>query len=176
MTDFIDVLEQQLVTAHRRPERRRFVAVPWRATIVFAGAAAAAAVVVIAVLALSSPTPQPAASSPPTQPPQTTPVNPPAPLAIAVLNGTTVTGLARAVADELTSLGYNVPNVVTNDTTNQTRAHTTIYYEPDHRSDALGVAGCLHIGSDRVAPMDANARALADRADVAVFVGADRAK
>ena len=47
MTDFIDVLEQQLVAAHRRPERRRFVVVPWRATIVFASAAAAAAVVVV---------------------------------------------------------------------------------------------------------------------------------
>ena len=179
MTDFIDVLEQQLVTAHRRPERRRFVAVPWRTTIVFAGAVAAAAVVVIAVLALSSPSPQPAASSPPTQPPQTTPVTPVTPQArvsLAVLNGTRITGLARAVADELTSLGYDEPNVVINDTTNQSRVRTTVYYEGGHRADALGVASCLHIGSDRVAPMDADARALADRAVVAVFVGADRAR
>ena len=174
MTDFIDVLEQQLVTAHRGRGRRPFT-LPWRATIVFAGAVAAAAAVVVAVLALSSPAPQPAAS-PPTQPPQTTPVTPQDPVTLAVLNGTTTTGLARAVADELTSLGYDEPNVVTNDTTNQTRARTTIYYEPGHRTDALGVASCLHIGSDRVAPMDANARALADRAKVAVFIGADRAR
>ena len=176
MTDFIDVLEQQLVTAHRRPERRRFVAVPWRTTIVFAGAVAAAAVVVIAVLALSSPSPQPAASSPPTQPPQTTPVTPQPRVSLAVLNATKITGLARAVADELTSLGYDEPNVVTNDTTNQSRVRTTVYYEGGHRADALGVASCLHIGADRVASMDANARALADRAVVAVFVGADRAR
>ena len=176
MTDFIDVLEQQLVTAHRRPERRRFVAVPWRTTIVFAGAVAAAAVVVIAVLALSSPSPQPAASSPPTQPPQTTPVTPQAPVSLAVLNGTTTTGLARVAADELTSFGYDEPNVVTNDTTNQSRARTTVYYEPGHRADALGIASCLHIGFERVIAMDANARALADRADVAVFIGADRAR
>jgi hypothetical protein len=175
MTDFIDVLEQQLVAAHRRP-RRRFVAVPWRTTIVFAGAVAAAAVVVIAVLALSSPSPQPAASSPPTQPPQTTPVTPQPRLSLAVLNGTTVTGLARGVADQLTSRGYDEPNVVTNDTSNQSRVRTTVYFEPGHRADALGVASCLHIGSDRVAPMDANARALADRAVVAVFVGADWAR
>ena len=173
MTDFIDVLEQQLVAAHRRPERRRFVAVPWRATIVFAGAVAAAAVVVVAVLALSSPSPQPAASSPPTQPPQTTPVTPQPRLSLAVLNGTKVTGLARGVADQLTSRGYDEPNVVTNDTTNQTRVRTTVYFEPGHRADALGVASCLHIGSDRVAAMDANARALSDRAQVAVFLGAD---
>jgi hypothetical protein len=176
MTDFIDILEQQLVAAHRRPERRRFVAVPWRATIVFAGAAAAAAVVVIAVLALASPTSQPAANGPPTQPPQTTPVHPPPPVRLAVLNGTTITGLARAVADELTSLGYPEPNVVTNDVTNQSQARTTVYFERGHREDALGVASCLHIRSDRVQPMDAGERALADRAQVAIFVGADRAR
>jgi LytR cell envelope-related transcriptional attenuator len=175
MTDFIDVLEQQLVAAHGRP-RRRFALPPWRATIVFAGAAAAAAVVVIAVLALSSPTQQPAAGSPPTtQPPQTTPVHPPPPLTLAVLNGTTTTGLARAVADELTSFGYPEPNVVTNDTTNPTRALTAVYYEAGHRDDALSVADCLKLGHNRVHSMDPEARALADRADVAIFVGADRA-
>jgi hypothetical protein len=171
MTDFIDVLEQQLVTAHRGRARRVFVP-PWRTTIVFAGAVAAAVAVVVAVLALSSPAPQHAAS-PPTSPPQTTPVTPQAPVRIAVLNGTTITGLARGAADKLTSLGYNEPNLVTNDTTNQQRARTTVYYEPGHRADALGVASCLHIGSDRVTPMDANARALSDRAQVAVFLGAD---
>jgi len=173
MTDFIDVLEQQLVAAHARP-RRRFALPPWRATIVFAGAAAAAAVAVIAVLALSSPTQEPASGSPPTQPPQTTPVHPPPRLTVAVLNGTTTTGLARAVADELTSVGYPPPDYVTNDAGNQARRISEVYYEPDHKADAQGVAACLHIRLDRVRPMDADTRAIADRADVAVFVGADR--
>jgi LytR cell envelope-related transcriptional attenuator len=93
-----------------------------------------------------------------------------------VLNGTTVTGLARAVADELTSLGYDEPNVVTNDTTNQARAVTAVYYEVGHRDDALGVADCLKLSSSRVHRMDQAERALADRAVVAVFVGADRAR
>ena len=92
----------------------------------------------------------------------------------AVLNGTTVAGLARSVADELTSYGYPAPSFVTNDTTNQARAHTAVYYEPGHKGDAQGVAACLHVGLDRVLPMQPNARALADRADVAIFVGADR--
>ena len=175
MTDFIDVLEQQLVAAHLRPERRRLVALPWRATIVFAGAVAAAAAVVVAVLALSSPAPEPAASQP-TQPPQTTPVTPQPPVRIAVLNGTTVTGLARAAADELKRLGYPEPTVVSNDTTNQTRARTTVYFEGGHRADALGIASCLHIGSDRVVAMGSSERALSDRAQVAVFIGADRAR
>jgi hypothetical protein len=176
MTDFIDVLEQQLVAAHRRPERRRFVAVPWRATIVFAGAVAAAAVVVVAVLALASPSPQPAASGPPTQPPQTTPVTPQPRVSLAVLNATKVTGLARGVADQLVSLGYEEPSVVSNDVTNQSRARTTIYYERGHRADALGVASCLHIGRDRVVAMVARARVLANRAQVAIVVGYDRAR
>jgi hypothetical protein len=173
MTDFIDVLERQLVAAHGRP-RRRFALPPWRATIVFAGAAAAAAVVVIAVLALSSPSPERAAS-PPAHRAQPAPAVSAHRPTLAVLNGTTLTGLARAAADELTSFGYPEPNVVTNDTTNQARQRTTIYYEDGHRDDALGVADCLSIGHDRVRSMGPEARALADHADVAVFVGADRA-
>jgi hypothetical protein len=173
MTDFIDVLERQLVAAHGRPQRR-FALPPWRATIVFAGAAAAAAVVVIAVLALSSPSPQPAASSPSTQPPQTTPVTPPPAVRLAVLNGTTTTGLARAVADVLTSKGYREPDLVSNDTTNQSRLHTTIYYKAGHQMDAADVASCLAVRSSRVLPMGVEERAIADGADVAIFVGADR--
>jgi hypothetical protein len=174
MTDFFDVLEQQLVAAHRRPERRRFVAVPWRATIVFAGAVAAAAVVVAAVLALSSPSPQPAASSPPTQPPQTTPVHPPAPSPIAVINGTDVTGLADSTAEALTNNGYRDVVVVTNDAASSSISDSGVSYEPGHRDLAQSVAACLEIRPDRVRPMTARTRSAARQADVAVFLGADR--
>jgi hypothetical protein len=95
---------------------------------------------------------------------------------LAVLNGTTVTGLARGAADKLTARGYNEPNVVTNDTTNQQRATTEIYFEPKARPAALDVAKILGVKTANVQPMDANARALADRATVAVFVGADKAQ
>lgn len=173
MTDFIDVLEQQLVAAHRRPDRRRFVAVPWRTTIVFAGAVAAAAVVVIAVMALSSPTPQPAAS-PPTQPPQTTPVHPPAPSRIAVINGTDVTGLGASTAETLTNSGYRDVFVVTNDVATPLISGSGVSYEPGHRDLAQSVAACLEIRPDRVQPMTARARSVAGNADVAVFLGADK--
>jgi len=72
-----------------------------------------------------------------------------------VLNGTTVTGLARAESEKLTSLGFR-EGVVTNDTTNQNRPRTEIYYEPGYREQAHAVAG--------------------DRAEIVVFVGADKAK
>jgi LytR cell envelope-related transcriptional attenuator len=183
MTDFIDVLEQQLVTAHRG-RGRRVAAVPWRTTIVFAGAVAAAAAVVVAVLALSSPQADRASSppapdraaSPPARAPRITASDVRKTFSLAVLNGTTVTGLARAAADRLTTKGYNEPNVVTNDTTNQARPTTQIFYEAKARAAALDVARILGVSSARVTPMDATARALADRARVAVFIGADRAK
>jgi hypothetical protein len=95
---------------------------------------------------------------------------------LAVLNGTTVTGLARGAADKLTQKGYNEPNVVTNDTTNQARRISQVFYEGKARAAALDVAKILGVPSTQVKPMDANARALADRAQVAVFVGADKAQ
>jgi hypothetical protein len=95
---------------------------------------------------------------------------------LAVLNGTTVTGLARGAADKLTAKGYNEPNVVTNDPTNQTRAVTQVYFEPKARPAALDVAKILGVKAINVKPMDANARALADRATVEVFIGADKAQ
>jgi hypothetical protein len=95
---------------------------------------------------------------------------------LAVLNGTTVTGLARGAADKLTAKGYNEPNVVTNDTTNQQRPTTLVYYEAKAHPAALDVAKILGVPTSQVKPMDANARALADRAQVAVFVGGDKAQ
>jgi LytR cell envelope-related transcriptional attenuator len=95
---------------------------------------------------------------------------------LAVLNGTTVTGLARGAADKLTQKGYNEPNVVTNDTTNQARQTSQVFYEAKARQAALDVAKILGVPTSQVKPMDANARALADRAQVAVFVGADKAQ
>jgi hypothetical protein len=95
---------------------------------------------------------------------------------LAVLNGTTVTGLARGAADKLTAKGYNEPNVVTNDTTNQQRPTTQVYYEAKARAAAIDVAKILGVPSSQIKPMDANARALADRAQVAVFVGGDKAQ
>jgi hypothetical protein len=95
---------------------------------------------------------------------------------LAVLNGTTVTGLARGAANALARRGYPQPQVVTNDTTNQRRAATEIFYEPQARAAGLDVARILGVPSSQVKPMDGNARALADRALVAVFVGSDKAQ
>jgi hypothetical protein len=174
MTDFVDILEEQLIAAHGRRPR---AVPPWRAGVVLVAAAAAAALIVAVIVGLASPSAQQGSPSPAQQaPPQTTPVHPPPPTSIAVLNGTKVTGLARAIADELTANGYAEPNVVTNDTTNQNRSTTEIFYEDGHRNEAFSVASCLEVRFDHVRAMNANARALADRAQVVVFVGADKAR
>jgi hypothetical protein len=175
MTDFIAALEEQLVTAHRERRPRRFV-VPWRGGAVLVAAAATVAVVVAVVVALASPDKQRAAPPPAQEPPaQTTPVHPVRPTTVAVLNGTTVIGLARAAANTLMASGFRA-GVVTNDTTNRQRPLTQIYYEPGFREQARSAAGCLQVGLDRVLPMNPTARVAADRADIAVFIGADKAK
>ena len=58
---------------------------------------------------------------------------------VAVLNGTTVTGLARGASDKLTKAGFK-PGVVTNDTTNQARSATAVLYADGNRRAALDVA------------------------------------
>jgi LytR cell envelope-related transcriptional attenuator len=144
-----------------------------RGCAVLVAAAVTVAVVVAVVVALASPDRQRAAPPPAQEPPaRTTPVHPVRPTTAAVLNGTTVTGLGRAAMNKLLASGFRA-GVVTNDTTNQQRPLTEIYYEPGYREQAQTAAGCLHVGLDRVVPMDANARVAADRAPIAVFIGAD---
>jgi hypothetical protein len=63
-----------------------------------------------------------------------------------------------------------------NDATNQQRPQTEIYYEPGFREQAQTAAGCLDVGLNRIHPMTANARVVGDRADIVVFIGADKAR
>ncbi len=166
---------------------------PSRGRIAAIVGAAVAAIAVVAVAGFllfgggdDSPTPKPNTVAQPTGETTTSANGSAAPKApaklnrksvpLAVLNGTTVTGLARGAADKLTTKGYNEPNVVTNDTTNQQRPTTQVFYEAKARAAALDVAKILGVPTAQVKPMDANARALADRAEVAVFVGGDKAQ
>jgi hypothetical protein len=95
---------------------------------------------------------------------------------VAVLNGTTFTGLARSASDKITQAGFK-PGVVTNDTTNQARSATAIFYADGQRSAALEVARIIKIGRDAVQPIDQGTRLLAgEDADVVVSVGADQSR
>jgi predicted metalloprotease len=95
---------------------------------------------------------------------------------VAVLNGTTFTGLARGASDKLTKAGF-AQGVVTNDTTNQTRSATAVFYADGQRNAALEVAKIVGIARDAVRRIDANTRRVAgEDAEVVVSVGADQAR
>ena len=95
---------------------------------------------------------------------------------VAVLNGTTVTGLARAAADKLTAAGYKQVGPVTTDTSNQQRPATVIFFEASARREALDAAKLVGVGRGALQPMDQNARVLGGGAPVVVIVGADQAQ
>jgi hypothetical protein len=92
---------------------------------------------------------------------------------VAVLNGTTVPGLAAQVADQLQSGGF-ARGQVTN-AADQQRSETTVQYAPNQRAAAEEVATILKIAKSKVKPLDANTQAIAGPdAGVVVIVGADR--
>ena len=92
---------------------------------------------------------------------------------VAVLNGTTVPGLAAQVGDQLQSAGF-ARGQVTN-AADQQRSETTVQYAPEHRAAANEVAQILKVPRSRVRALDANTQAIAGPdAEVVVTVGADR--
>jgi hypothetical protein len=92
---------------------------------------------------------------------------------VAVLNGTTVPGLARGVANRLTEAKHKIGNV-TNAAT-QDRSATQIEFAPGHRAEADAVAKVIDVGSDAIIPLTAGSKTIAgDQATVVVTVGADQ--
>jgi hypothetical protein len=90
---------------------------------------------------------------------------------VAVLNGTTQTGLARAVANKIQEDGFTIGGVATN--ANQSVPTTIVSFTGDHRKAALAVAKIIGIDSGSVQAADANAAAAAS-GDVLVTVGSDQ--
>jgi hypothetical protein len=92
---------------------------------------------------------------------------------VAVLNGTTVPGLARGVANRIQSKGFKIGNVT--NATDQSRSATIVEYEPGHRAEALAVARLIGVGADAIEPMSAGTRVIAGQdTPVVVTVGADQ--
>jgi hypothetical protein len=94
--------------------------------------------------------------------------------AVAVLNGTTVPGLARRVADRIAHSGFRV-RTVTNATSQQHRT-TVVSYGPGRHAQAAAVAAAINVGSGALAPLDASSRVVARGAPVVVTVGADASR
>jgi hypothetical protein len=92
---------------------------------------------------------------------------------VAVLNGTTVPGLARGVANRLQNNKYKIGNV-TNAVT-QDRSATLVEFAAGHRAEADSVAKAIDVGNDSIQPLSSGSKTIAgDAAAVVVTVGSDQ--
>src|SRR5690606_17224972 len=92
---------------------------------------------------------------------------------VAVLNGTTIPGLARGVANKIQQDGFRIGNVT--NAADQTRSATLVLFAPGRRAQALDVARSIGLSSDVVEPLDSGNRVIAgESAAVVVVVGADQ--
>ncbi len=94
----------------------------------------------------------------------------PASVTVAILNGTTVPGLAARVSDEVQSAGFEVGTVA--NSSDQQRAESVILFAPGHEREAAAVSRRLDISQRE--PIDAATQGLAGDATVVVVTGADR--
>jgi LytR cell envelope-related transcriptional attenuator len=90
---------------------------------------------------------------------------------VAVLNGTTVPGLAAMLSDQIAAAGFEKGTIdVFSD---QQLAESVVQYAPGHAAEAMAVS--RRVGISRREPVTATSRALAGDATVIVIAGADQA-
>jgi len=93
---------------------------------------------------------------------------------VAVLNGTTVPGLAKQVGDRVESHGFGLGTVANTADQEQQRAESVVLYAPGHKREAQAVNKRLGIGQRE--PIDPASQELAGDATVVVIAGADLAQ
>jgi LytR cell envelope-related transcriptional attenuator len=94
----------------------------------------------------------------------------PGEIEVAVLNGTSVTGLAATWGDKIENKGFEV-GAVTN--TNSTFEDSVVMFEPGSKPEAKEVAEKLQF--KKVQPMTAEVKEVSNNANVSVVVGEDNA-
>ncbi len=90
---------------------------------------------------------------------------------VAVLNGTTVPGLAAMLRDQIAAAGFTKGMI--NNFSDQQLAESVVQYAPGHQAEAKAVSRT--VGISRREPVTTNSRALAADATVIVIAGADKA-
>jgi hypothetical protein len=95
----------------------------------------------------------------------------PGSVTVAVLNGTTVPGLAATLSDEVGKAGFKV-GTITN-FSDQQLAESVVQYAPGHEAEGRAVSRRLGIGQRE--PVNPSSQALAGDATVIVIAGADKA-
>jgi hypothetical protein len=94
----------------------------------------------------------------------------PGTVTVAILNGTTVPGLAATLSDQVGAAGFKVGTIA--NFTDQQLAESVVQYAPGHQHEAAAVARKVGIGQrEAVSP---SSRDLAGDATVIVIVGADK--
>jgi hypothetical protein len=93
-------------------------------------------------------------------------------ITVAVLNGTTIPGLAAQVGDRVDAEGFTLGTVSNASQTQGPRANSVAMYASGHRRDASQVARKLNIRN--IAPIDSNSQSIAGDASVVVIVGSDK--
>jgi hypothetical protein len=96
----------------------------------------------------------------------------PASTTVAVLNGTSINGLAHSLSKDLQQSGYAQANAL-DGTPPGSHPTTIIEYTNGHRADAQGVASALSV--TQVQPMETAVASLAGAATVVVIAGEDKA-
>jgi hypothetical protein len=95
----------------------------------------------------------------------------PASVTVAVLNGTTVPGLAATLSDQVSRAGFNV-GTITN-FSDQQLAESVVQFAPGHKREAESVS--RRLGIDQREPVNPSTQGLAGDATVIVIAGADKA-
>lgn len=96
-------------------------------------------------------------------------------VSVAVLNGTTVTGLARGAANKIEAAGYKIAKV--GDNSVQTIQASSVQFTDGSRRAAEDVAKIAGVPTSSLVPMDAGTRVVAgEEAVVVVIVGADQSQ
>jgi hypothetical protein len=189
MTDFYGRLEDQLVEAGRRraaQRGRRHAALAGRGRALIARRGAGLVALAAALLAIAGvagvaalrpgSSAAPAGRAPSAAPPVPPPVasRPAEPslrgIAVTVLNATTTSGAARAVADLLEKRGATI--LAVRNALDQTRTQTTVEYLSGAEAKAHRVAQVLRVGAIR--PRGGAHVGGEPEADVVIDVGADR--
>ena len=93
-------------------------------------------------------------------------------ITVAVLNGTSIPGLAAQVGDRVDAEGFTLGTVSNASPTQGQQANSVAMYSPGHERDASRVAKKL--GIHNVERADANSRQIAGDASVVVVVGSDK--
>lgn len=93
---------------------------------------------------------------------------------VAVLNGTTVPGLAGQIGEEVESKGFQLGTVANTADQEQQRAESVVLFAPGREREALAVMRRLKINQRQ--PIDPASQGLAGDATVVVIAGADRSQ